>query len=62
MEIVDYKTDWIEAADVDERVRKYLPQLAAYAAAGEALFGRPADKWWLVFLHPHVVVDARTRC
>ena len=59
VEIIDYKTDRIAAAEADARGRAYRPQLAAYAAAAEALFGRPVERWWLVFLHARTVVDVR---
>lgn len=59
VEIVDYKTDRIAPAEVGERTRTYVSQLAAYAAAAEDLFSRPVDNWWLVFLQPRTVVDAK---
>ena len=59
VEIVDYKTDRIAAEEVGERARTYAPQMSAYAAAAEALFGQPVEHWWLVFLEARTIVDAR---
>ncbi|MFH0980082.1 MAG: helicase-exonuclease AddAB subunit AddA [Planctomycetota bacterium] len=61
VEVVDYKTDRITAAEVDERARRYAPQLAAYAAAAEALFNRPAERSWLVFLEGREVVQVHAQ-
>ena len=58
-EIVDYKTDRIAAEEVGERARAYAPQMSAYAAAAEALFGQPVEHWWLVFLEARTIVDVR---
>ena len=59
VEIVDYKTDRIAPDEVGERARTYAPQMSAYAAAAEVLFGRPVEHWWLVFLEARTIVDAR---
>lgn len=57
LEIVDYKTDRIGPAEVEDRVRAYASQLAAYAAAAEALFRQPVQHAWLVFLSPRKIID-----
>ena len=58
VEIIEYKTDRITPAEIDQRIRSYAHQLSAYAAAAEALFDRPVEKSWLVFLEARVIVDA----
>jgi len=58
VEILDYKTDRIAPAEVSERARAYVPQLSAYAAAAEALFAKPVEHRWLVFLHARTIIDA----
>ncbi|HLK44893.1 MAG TPA: 3'-5' exonuclease [Acidimicrobiales bacterium] len=49
--IVDYKTDVVRGdADLDAKVERYRPQLAAYAAAMEAAVGEPVARAVLLFL------------
>jgi ATP-dependent helicase/nuclease subunit A len=48
--LLDFKTDDVRAATVDEKVKAYSPQLNAYAAALEKTFRRPVTQCWLHFL------------
>ena len=50
--IVDYKTDAVPVAALDQRVAFYRPQMAAYAAALEAATGEPVARCVLLFLSP----------
>jgi RecB family exonuclease len=50
--IVDYKTDTVPTAALDQRVAFYRPQLAAYAAALEAATGEHLARCVLLFLSP----------
>ncbi|MCO6439019.1 MAG: UvrD-helicase domain-containing protein [Phycisphaerae bacterium] len=56
VEIVDFKTDAVEGAKVEERALRYRPQMALYARAMERLFRRPVRAAWLVFLHPRRII------
>ncbi len=55
--IVDYKTDRVDAGDVDARAADYALQLQLYAAAVSAVFGRPVTARYLVFLHGRRIVE-----
>ncbi len=57
--IVDYKTDTVPTAALNQRVAFYRPQLAAYAAALEAATGERVARCVLLFLSPTGAV-ART--
>jgi ATP-dependent helicase/nuclease subunit A len=48
--ILDYKTDRIAEADLEDRVDAYRPQLAVYGLALERIYCRPVQKRWLHFL------------
>ena len=56
LEIVDYKTDRVERADVGKRAESYRRQLALYASAATGVFQRPVRAAHLVFLHPKEIV------
>jgi len=57
LEILDYKTDAVESADIDSRAEKYRQQLRYYASAMEGIYQLPVAKQWLVFLHPQRIVE-----
>jgi ATP-dependent helicase/nuclease subunit A len=57
LHVVDYKTDGLSSAEAADRAREYGPQMAAYAAAAEAVFGRPPASVTLLFLRPGVAVS-----
>lgn len=51
--VVDYKTDTVrDLAEVEERVKRYELQVAAYALALSAVTGQPVERGVLVFLAP----------
>src|SRR5690606_12790023 len=43
-EVIDFKTDRLEPAEVRRRVAFYRPQLEAYAAAVSSMYGIPRDR------------------
>jgi ATP-dependent helicase/nuclease subunit A len=55
--IVDYKTDTVPAAALDQRAAFYRPQLAAYAAALHTATQEPVTRCILVFLSPGGAVE-----
>ena len=57
LEILDYKTDALEAAACEERANLYLPQINGYAVAIEGICGQPVAHRWLVFLQGRQIVD-----
>jgi ATP-dependent exoDNAse (exonuclease V) beta subunit len=57
IEIVDYKTDAVPAAEAPRRAQDYALQLRIYAMAIERLTGRAPDGAWLHFLRPDRVVE-----
>jgi ATP-dependent exoDNAse (exonuclease V) beta subunit len=57
LEIVDYKTDDVPVDAASRRAQDYALQLRVYAMAIERLTGRAADRAWLHFLRPNVVVE-----
>ena len=57
LEIVDFKTDRVAAAEVPERVEHYRNQVELYTRAAHRLWGRPVRNAWLVFLTPRVVAE-----
>ena len=57
LEILDYKTDGISDAMVNDRCEKYQPQLQLYARAVERLWRKPVRRSWLVFLSPRRIVE-----
>ena len=48
--ILDFKTDVVKEADLNEKVAQYNSQLLLYARALERIYGRPVTKRWLHFL------------
>lgn len=56
LEVVDYKTDDLTPAQVNERAEHYRTQVELYASAAGHLFGRAVTAAWLVFLTPRQVV------
>ncbi|MEP0844359.1 MAG: UvrD-helicase domain-containing protein [Phycisphaerae bacterium] len=57
LEIIDYKTDRLAAADCPQRGEEYRPQLEAYARAVRDIYRTPIRRCRLVFLHPRVILD-----
>ena len=57
IEIVDYKTDSVPAAEAPRRAQEYALQLRIYAMAIERLTGRAPHRAWLHFLRPNVLVE-----
>jgi ATP-dependent helicase/nuclease subunit A len=57
IEIVDYKTDSVSAAEAAQRAQDYALQLRIYAMAIERLTGRAPQRAWLHFLRPNSVVE-----
>ena len=55
--IIDYKTDTVPAAALDQRVAFYRPQLAAYATALQAATQEPVTRCILLFLSPGGAVE-----
>ena len=55
--IVDYKTDAVNVTEAHRRAQDYGLQLRLYAMAVEQLTGRAADRAFLCFLRPKVVVE-----
>ena len=56
-EILDYKTDRVTGATLDERVALYRGQLAIYAEAVERLWPGKVRRRWLAFLHGRRIVE-----
>ena len=59
--IIDYKTDAVPAAALDQRVAFYRPQMAAYAAALAAATNEPVTRCILVFLSPYGATERAVR-
>lgn len=57
-EILDYKTDRVTGAALDERAALYRGQLAIYAEAVERLWPGKVRRRWLAFLHGRKIVEA----
>ena len=55
--VVDFKTDRVSAAAVEERAEHYRPQLTAYSQALSRIFRRPVSRRLLCFLGPGQVVS-----
>jgi len=58
IELIDYKTDAITEEELAGRVALYRPQVDLYARAVEAIWRRPVERRWLVFLSPGRIVSA----
>jgi ATP-dependent helicase/nuclease subunit A len=50
--ILDFKTDQVQGAQIDEHVRRYEPQLRLYGWALESIYRRKVAHRWLHFLVP----------
>jgi len=48
--LLDFKTDAIHEAELEERVTTYAPQLRLYALALKRIYRRPVTEIWLHFL------------
>lgn len=57
IEILDYKTDRVDAGACHDRALGYHTQMAQYARAMAAICGRPVTRRALVFLHARQVLD-----
>lgn len=55
LEVIDYKTDGIDASEVAQRAARYRPQVALYARAVSRLMDRPVTTCRLVFLTPRCI-------
>jgi ATP-dependent helicase/nuclease subunit A len=52
--LLDFKTDHFPAAELNEKIRHYRPQIELYAAALSRIHRRPVTRRWLHFLsHRH---------
>jgi len=54
--LLDFKTDAVSGRQLDERVEKYRPQLALYAAALAGIYQRPVTRRWLHFIRARQTV------
>ena len=54
--IVDYKTDFVTAAEAPEHAKRYTPQAEIYARAISAALGKPVTEFHFLFLRPGVAV------
>ncbi len=54
--VVDFKTDRVRPETVEARAQSYVPQLDAYAAAVERIFGKPVVARKLFFLELGVTI------
>jgi len=57
VEIVDFKTDAVSAAELTARCDFYRPQMALYSRAVERLWRRSVRRCWLVFLTARMVIE-----
>jgi ATP-dependent helicase/nuclease subunit A len=57
LEIVDYKTDAVDAAGAQARAADYRMQLSLYARAVARIWRRPVRRCWLVFLVPGRIIE-----
>jgi ATP-dependent helicase/nuclease subunit A len=55
--IVDFKTDRVAEAAINERAEKYTPQIRSYATAAADILKRPVVAAWLYFLTPQKSVN-----
>jgi ATP-dependent exoDNAse (exonuclease V) beta subunit len=53
--IVDYKTDRVSGADLEQRTALYAGQLDEYRKAIQRITGKPVVESALVFLHPREI-------
>jgi ATP-dependent helicase/nuclease subunit A len=57
IQVVDYKTDAVSAAEATLRASEYAPQLALYGLAIERALGKRPAHAWLHFLRPNRPVE-----
>jgi len=57
LEVIDYKTDDIDASEVAQRAARYRPQVALYARAVSRLMDQPVTACRLVFLSPRCIYE-----
>jgi ATP-dependent helicase/nuclease subunit A len=57
LEVVEFKTDAIDAAHVEERAKRYELQVQLYASAVGKVWGEPVACCWLVFLAPRRIIE-----
>lgn len=55
--LLDFKTDSLDPADVEQRARFHAPQVNLYALALERIFGKPVSHRWLHFLAPQRTME-----
>ncbi|MBE0537583.1 MAG: helicase-exonuclease AddAB subunit AddA [Phycisphaerae bacterium] len=48
--VIDFKTDSVDAAGIEERTKRYRTQVAYYAYAARAILRRPVVSAWLYYL------------
>jgi ATP-dependent helicase/nuclease subunit A len=48
--LLDFKTDQVREAGLNEKVKAYRPQLELYALALSRIYRRPVSERWLHFL------------
>ena len=56
LEIVDFKTDQVDAIGAESRAERYRPQIELYARAAIALWRKPVRAGQLVFLQARTIV------
>lgn len=54
--LLDFKTDRIDAREIEERAKTYTPQLRIYSDALSRIYGRPTTRAALYFITPRKVV------
>jgi ATP-dependent helicase/nuclease subunit A len=59
-EIIDFKTDAVDAAGAEQRAEQYALQLRLYVRAVGRIWRRPVARAWLVFLTPRRIIEAAT--
>ena len=57
IEVIDFKTDTIDADQASRRAERYRPQMKLYASAMEPIFKKPVTSCHLVFLHARSIVQ-----
>jgi len=58
--LVDFKTDDVGIAELDDRARLYEPQLQIYSAALGRIYRRPVTQCWLHFLVPGKMIAVKS--
>lgn len=57
IELIDYKTDAVPAAECAARADRYTAQIQTYASAMESILKKPIRSCWLVFLQARTLVQ-----